>query len=267
MHSGEVSARRADAPDMPQTPGFEKLSQVEQFRAMTRWQQSAEGMEYRRHMFAHAYSPKPDGTFRFDALRPGKYHLMVRLFESDKDNPMSEDVAGVRGEFEVPPTPPGTKFVPEPVDVGRLVLEPVPRLIVGQPAPAFEARKVDGDMVKLGDYKGRLLVLQLRWPGSGVGETPGMGKAHAAFGNDPRVAFLTVHVGAKRDEVARLVMDEALEWPQAVATRGAGGLPEPYAYGPAMMHLIAADGTLRRKVLRGKDLETVIGQALLEGQQ
>jgi hypothetical protein len=93
-----------------------------------------------------------------------------------------------------------------------------------------------------------------------------MGKAHAAFANDPRVAFLTVHVDADPKDVRRLVTDESLEWPQAIASRGgAGGLPEGYAQGPAMIHLIAPDGTLRRKVLRTKDLERAIAQALLEG--
>lgn len=266
VHSGEVSARRTDIPDLPMPPGFEKLSPLEQLRAQVRLTRAPERKEYRRNMYAEEYVPRPDGTFRLDALRPGKYALAVRLFEHDRENAMLEDVAGARAEFTIPPTPPGVRFVAEPIDVGRIVLEPVARIVPGQPAPAFEARTVDGDPVKLADYKGRLLVVQFRWPRVHGAETAGMGKAHAAFANDPRVAFLTVHVDADPKDVRRLVTDESLEWPQAIASRGgAGGLPEGYAQGPAMIHLIAPDGTLRRKVLRTKDLERAIAQALLEG--
>jgi hypothetical protein len=121
-------------------------------------------------------------------------------------------------------------------------------------------------MVKLADYKGRLLVLQFRWPGQGAADVAGMGKAYAAFADDPRVAFLTVHVNTDRNAVKKLITDEALEWRQAVASTGGatGGLPEGYAAGPAMIYLVAPDGAVRRKVLRANDLETIIAQVLLE---
>jgi RNA polymerase sigma factor (sigma-70 family) len=265
VHWADITARRSDLTPMPIPPGYPTLPPAEQRQIRARWNQSAEAAEYRRNMYPEQYLPRPDGSFRLDALRPGKYQVAIRLFERDDVNSMLEDVASAYFDLTVAPTPAGTKFVSDPLDLGRIVLKPVVRVRVGQPAPAFQAFTVDGDPVRLADFKGRLLAVQFRFPRVANTDTAGIGKAHAAFANDPRVAFLTVHLNADANDVRRLIADEALEWPQAVASRaGPFPLPEGYMRGPAMIHLISGDGTLRRKVLRGNDLEAAIAQMLLE---
>jgi hypothetical protein len=45
------------------------------------WDQTPQGRTFRRAMFGETYSPAPDGTYRVDALRPGRYRIEVYCME------------------------------------------------------------------------------------------------------------------------------------------------------------------------------------------
>jgi hypothetical protein len=212
---------------MPQPPGWHTMTPRQQHIFHRDWERSPAGVAYRRHLFADQTTIAPDGTFRFDVLRPGRYSLSVRSLVLVPDQSMLEDVAGGSVDFTVPLPPPDTKVSETVVDVGTIELKPVPRIVPGTPAPAFEATTPDGKPVKLDDFKGKYLVLQVRWPNLPDEETAGLKKAYEAFANDPQFAMLTVR-------------------------------------GPATIYLIGPEGTVVSKLLRGSDVETAVAKVRLE---
>jgi hypothetical protein len=208
---------------------------------------------------------QPDGSFRFDVLKPGRYTLTVHLRERDANRAAQEDVASGAAEFTVPELKADRQFVRDPVDAGAITLTPAPRAIVGSPAPAFRAQPVDGKPVSLGDYRGRFLLVQFRHERLQNGQSAGLRKAHDAFAQDPRVALLSVHVDTDARRLRRLTATEALPWPQALAERGGNGTVSPaYLAGPAMIFVIDPDGLLAAKVLKADDAEAALAKAMLE---
>jgi hypothetical protein len=275
---------------MPMPPGWHLLTPRQQSAHRRNWDRSPAGIAYRRIMFPEEVGLVDGGTFRFDALRPGRYSLSIRSLEMVRDQNMLEDTAGFGFDFTVPAPPAGQPVTDEPLDLGTIALKPVPRIVAGDKAPPFQATTSDNKPIKLDDYKGKFLVLQIRWPHLPDHETPGLKKAYDAFAHDPRFAMLTLHVRTTPADPNKI--DPALMWTQAIgaqpvadaepadkpsllnpstwlaggkpATRPTDVIPPAYLQGPACLFLIGPDGTLITKILRGDDVETAVAKALLE---
>jgi hypothetical protein len=298
VHFWEISARwiepldllggiNPDRHGMPLPPGWHGMSPRQQSAYRRAWDRSPAGIAYRRVMFPDDVGLIDGGTFRFDALRPGRYSLSLRSLEMVRDQNMLEDTAGFGFDFTVPAPPAGQKVTDQAVDLGTIALKPVPRIVAGDKAPPFQVATPDGKPVRLDDYKGKFLVLQVRWPHLPDHETPALKKAYDAFAHDPRFAMLTVHIRAGFPEAK---IDPALKWTQAYGTpqpesqpnskpsllsptswfaakpttAAAEAIPAVYLQGPASIFLIGPNGTLITKILKGDDVETALAKALLE---
>jgi RNA polymerase sigma factor (sigma-70 family) len=270
IHTTEAGARRSDGPQMTLPITWDKMTLREQERFLNQWEQTPVGIVYRKFQFAEQGRVEPDGSFRFDVLRPGKYWFNARVLEEDRGNNMLEDVAAGATEFTVPPLPAGgPQTTEEPIDLGKITLTLEPRIAPGEPAPAFAVRTPDGKTLKLKDYKGKVLVLQVHWsyPGNQVQEQqPSLKKTYDAFANDPHVAMLTVHLNSDAQKVKQLIEDQEIKWPQALATSQVNNVdfPDGYRRGPATIFLIGPDGVVIRKVLDVNKLENAVAKALLE---
>ncbi|HEV2737725.1 MAG TPA: redoxin domain-containing protein [Candidatus Elarobacter sp.] len=96
---------------------------------------------------------------------------------------------------------------------------PLPGPVVGQPAPAFALTTVDGKMVRLADYRGKTLVINVwgSWCPPCRLETPDLvaeSKADASRG----VAFLGVDTTETANVVRAFVAAKGIAYPQAVTT-------------------------------------------------
>ncbi len=96
---------------------------------------------------------------------------------------------------------------------------PLPGPVVGQPAPAFALTTIDGKTVRLADYRGKTLVINVwgSWCPPCRLETPDLvaeSKADASRG----VAFLGVDTTETANVVRAFVAAKGIAYPQAVTT-------------------------------------------------
>lgn len=96
---------------------------------------------------------------------------------------------------------------------------PLPGPVVGQPAPAFALTTIDGKTVRLADYRGKTLVINVwgSWCPPCRLETPDLvaeSKAQASRG----VAFLGVDTTETASVVRAFVAAKGIAYPQAVTT-------------------------------------------------
>jgi peroxiredoxin len=167
-------------------------------------------------------------------------------------------------EFEIPPLPGGRSD--EPLDVGSLELKLVTRLQVGDPAPAFAARTVDGKPLALADYKGKYVLLDFwaTWCGPCRGETPNLKTVYDTFGKDERFAMLGLSLDAKTDEPKAYAKEHGLGWSQGfLGDWSSTDVPERYGVrGIPSIWLIGPDGKVVAKDLRGDKIKAAVAEAL-----
>jgi hypothetical protein len=263
-HSWTIEANRSDVPRMSLPWDYGSMPPHQRHRIREAWERTPEGQQSLKFMHAESTTINPDGSFRFEVLRPGKYGMYVRSLELDPANSMFEDVASASAFFTVPELPPGQRNSDQPIDVGAIQLTMSPRIIVGDPAPPLEVKTADGKAIKLEDFRGKLLVLHLHWQEMPDQSLAGLKKTYDTFSKDPLFGMLSIHIDARPDQVDALTREQDLKWPQALAARNSPTLPEGYRSGPALIHLIDPDGRVIAKVLDADKLETAVAKALLE---
>jgi beta-lactamase regulating signal transducer with metallopeptidase domain/peroxiredoxin/5-hydroxyisourate hydrolase-like protein (transthyretin family) len=203
-----------------------------------------------------------DGRFRVDDVPPGRYELTVPV--NTPPDPSrggaGTEIGRATLEFTVPEGP-----ADAPVDVGEVVAKLLPTLKVGDPAPDFTARKLGGGQLKLGDYHGKLVLLDFwaTWSGPCLADMPAMKEIQEAFGRDPRFVLVGLSCDQEPEGPARYAREHGLNWTQGFAGNLQGGLAANYLVKaiPATV-LIGPDGRILAKNLRGPALKEAIRKAL-----
>jgi peroxiredoxin len=148
-----------------------------------------------------------------------------------------------------------------------LVLRRQPRPpAVGDVAPPFFVRTIDGQAVSLDDLRGRFVLLHFWHPAwdNCVQELPNLKKLHARFGKDQRLAMLGFSLVKDPAEAAKVIEGKALNWPQVtlrdrwndaiVVEYQASQLPNSILIGP--------DGKLIARDLQGDKVEDALTKAM-----
>jgi hypothetical protein len=237
------------------------------------WLATPEGRAYQDEARRIAVALNPDGSFRVDDVPPGEYRLLVVVGEEEfggRQGPF----APISRTFSVPEVP-GGGYSPEPIDFETLRLRRRTTLEVGQPAPEAEVTTLDGTRLDLpGDFRGRYLLLDFGTPNNdqsrlSIARANGL---HEQFGEDDRVAFLSLVVAEDDAETRAFIAAKGQPWPQAIL----GPLPNPVAqaYGvedsatgafasqlPGFV-LIGPDREIQVIDTYGKRVETRLSQAL-----
>ena len=132
-----------------------------------------------------------------------------------------------------------------------------PRLVKGVPAPNFTLPGLDGKMVSLNDYKGKVVLLNIwaTWCPPCVDEMPSMEKLHQELKSEAfEILAVSLDVlGAK--EVIPFMKKHKLSFPALTDTKGAikslyqtTGVPESF--------IINKDGIIVEKIMGPRDWAT-----------
>ena len=205
------------------------------------------------------------GCFRAIDLQPGDYSLRIALHEP----PPAESCGWGRllSEFAHDFTvPAGATANDPPLDLGRI--EPVPAGArppeVGDRAPDFTVKTLDGKELKLADFRGKFVLLDFwaTWCAPCLAEMPNLQAVQDQYARDPRFALIGLSLDDQPRPAASSVKALKLSWRQGfvgpdspiVSAYGATAIPATFLIGP--------DGTILARELRGEKTKAAIAQAL-----
>ena len=243
--------------DMPEPRDYASWDAEKRKTHAREWYLSAEGRAARRERWLATFAIDSDHRFRIDDVEPGAYTLYVE--------PIDQRLRGVlTREIQVPPLPGDRSDVP--LDLGTLPisLDVVRNLAIGQPAPAFEIKSLNGKPLRLGDFNGKFVILDFwaTWCGPCLEQEPHLQAVFDAFHDDDRFAIVSLSLDDKPETAANYVAKHNLKWHQGFLGQGSR-VSEQYGITsiPQIM-LIGPDGKIVSKDLGGPGIKTAVSQAL-----
>jgi len=280
LKKGSWMIGRADLRTKVKMPKFEipdeveKMTMEEQKAWYEKWKQTPEGkamLEEERKAFeqikSFAVRVEGDGSFRADDVTAGTYTLNITLADLPKAKQCGpgEEIAMATHEFTMPPIAGGVSDVP--LDLGTLPVVRINRVKVGDVAPTFVFKTLNGKEVKLEDFKGKYILLDFwaTWCGPCRAETPHLKAIYDAFGKSQRFVIIGLSMDEAVDAPQKYVQNNGIKWVQGFLGQGPANQAVPNLYGvrgiPSIW-LIAPDGKVIAKDLRGEEIKTATAAAM-----
>ena len=231
---------------------------------------------------------RSNGLFRMAAIPPGNYHLQylsTGLGQGQSvDWPAPLAAAAFLDEPFTVPNPPGG-FSGEAVDLGKLEPALIRNLRVGDIAPPFALRTAGGSVIRLSDFKGKVVLLYLwDWPGIiwhdlvnpqlptlRLTEMPELLRIHKKFGKNPNFVMISVATDNDRQLVRQYLDAAEIPWLQATAPiHNRRSILDDYSYRSftnfssvsSVIYLIGSDGKIAARNPQGKQIIAVVAKAL-----
>jgi peroxiredoxin len=206
-----------------------------------------------------------EGRFRAIDLPPGGYSLRIALHE-----PPPGDSCGwgrILGEYVHDFTVPERSSASDPpLDLGRLESMPVGGrpLAVGDRAPDFTIKTLEGKELSLADFRGKYVLLDFwaTWCAPCLEEMPNLQAIQDQYAKGPRLVIIGLSVDDQPASAAYSVKALKLSWRQGfagpdspvVSAYGAMAIPATFLIGP--------DGTILARDLRGEKTKAAVAEAL-----
>jgi beta-lactamase regulating signal transducer with metallopeptidase domain/peroxiredoxin/protocatechuate 3,4-dioxygenase beta subunit len=254
-------------PERPTPDNYEQMSNREQQQWLNQWLKTDEAQAHydtmwhdpqRRH---YSFRIQDDGTFRIEDVIPGKYKFTVWLEERFTGQGRQEEIGAYYGTVEVPEM--ADAYRDEPLDLGELVVQMRAPLHVGDTAPLFEAETLDGNDVRLADYRGRFVLLSFWHPASRP-ELDRLKELHKTYRDSGKLQIIGLGGSDRLDEVKKFVTENKIDWPQIYfGQQWDQGIAKQYGLGglPYIL-LIDPEGKIVATWLRGEKLTSTVREAL-----
>ncbi len=146
--------------------------------------------------------------------------------------------------------------------VAEANLDELHNLNIGQPAPEIVGKDLNGNPMKLSDYRGKVVVLVFwgSWCSPCMAEVPSERELAEKYRGKP-FAILGVNCRETIDVAKKTVEREKMTWPQWYdGEEGDGPIAEKYhVRGFPTLFVIDAKGIIRHKKLHGEELDKAVG--------
>jgi peroxiredoxin len=154
----------------------------------------------------------------------------------------------------------------EALDLGELMVKMRPTLVVGETAPAFEVKTLDGGTVRLEDSRGKVVLVNFwaTWCSASVAGIPTLKGVCEEFGGDERFEMVSLSLDRSAETLQRFVEQRDMTWIQGhLGDWSQTELPsqDSISYIPTVL-VIGPDGTVVARNLRGPQIREEVQKAL-----
>jgi len=208
-----------------------------------------------------------NGAFRVDSVPPGTYDLSIYLNEREEYEGggwTTRQIGSLSKEVIVPPAPSGRPD--EPFDLGAIQMAVRRTLRIGQIAPSFETKTLDGKPIKLEDFRGTnvLLYFHATWAGGNRFDMDAIRSLQESFVTNGTLAILGLSVDHTQKDLEAFAKTNQVKWIQCYLGRWADTqVPALFGVeGVPNALFIDADGRVRYRNLRGSSIRTTVRSAL-----
>jgi peroxiredoxin len=188
-------------------------------------------------------------------VNPGKYQVTGGLWQGNKK------IAKVDQYIEIPDD---GNDATNSFDIGKVILKP--SLQIGDLAPDFNTKTLDGQSLKLSDFRGKYVLLDFwaTWCVPCVAETPNLQSTYDAFGKDSRFVMISLSLDENVNAPKKFVQDKGIHWMQVfLGDWGQDKVTKDFEVNviPSIW-LIAPDGKIISRNLRGAKIKEAVAKAL-----
>jgi hypothetical protein len=208
-------------PERPRPDGFDRISIRERQQWYENWRATPQAQAYEKQV---RYDPnnrryhlsiERDGFFRIDDVIPGKYRTIIR--EQIAAPGHRRETGLYYGTIEVPAM--AEPYTDEPLDLGNLVLRPCQNFEIGDVAPPFEAKTLDGRDIRLVDYRGKFVLLNFWYPAYDPGLAD-LKYLYGTYGAAGKLQFIGLAGFGTLREVEDHIGEHGIQWPQIYCGQG-----------------------------------------------
>jgi peroxiredoxin len=203
-----------------------------------------------------------DGTFIGEMVEPREKYMLHGFVERK-----GERIAMLDNVYIAVP-PAKSRGDDKPLDMGEVVLKPVVKLKelkVGDAAPDFRVKTLDGKPLKLSDFRGKYVLLDFwaTWCSPCVAEMPNLKKVYEAFGQDKRFVMISLSEDSDREAVKKFIKSQNIRWTQVFLGKLSKTIEADYGiYGIPTIILVGPDGKIAAYGLGGDGVKKAVSAAL-----
>jgi hypothetical protein len=148
-------------------------------------------------------------------------------------------------------------------ELSFLLRKPRKPLEVGQPAPPFAVKTIDGRTLSLASLRGKKVLLHFWYIDARAPDFASLKAVHARFGNDDRLTMLGLCLSEDTERAAELIRLNGVSWSQALLRDGwYDRIVVAFGANRDRSYLIGPDGRLLACDLGGVAVEKAVADAL-----
>ncbi len=203
-----------------------------------------------------------NGTFLAHNIPAGTYDMYVHPTDPTEENDSYRQIGYLSKQIVVPDGP-----ADQPFDTGTHEMQIKRPLRIGQVAPKFESKTLDGKTINLTNYLGKYVLLNFtaKWSGSSqTTELQTLKSLFDTYGKDGKLVVISLSVDNDEKLARDTISENAITWPmcylgqwsatQVPASFGVEGLPHSILISPA--------GTILNKAMSGTYLRNTVRNAV-----